>query len=189
MKRFKSGDGLLIVDVQNDFCPEGALAVPEGDEVIAVLNEWISDAIRENVPVFASRDWHPSDHVSFRHRGGPWPSHCVQHTPGAEFHPGLKLPANAQIISKGSDPDEDSYSAFGGTDLARLLGEARIRRLWIGGLAQDYCVKASALDAVRLDLEVHVIANATRPVNVRPEDGEAALREMQDAGVIVEQVV
>jgi nicotinamidase/pyrazinamidase len=99
------------------------------------------------------------------------------------------LPANAQIISKGSDPDKDSYSAFGGTDLARLLRDAGIRRLWIGGLAQDYCVKASALDAAELGLEVHLIAGATRPVNVRPEDGQTALREMRDAGVIVEQAV
>ncbi len=188
MERFEAGDALLIVDMQNDFCPGGALAVPRGDEVVAVLNRWIEKARHESIPVFASRDWHPANHVSFKDRGGPWPPHCVQHTPGAEFHSGLTLPGEAQVVSKGIDPDKDSYSAFGGTGLAELLGDAGTRRLWIGGLAQDYCVKASAMDAAQLGIEVHLIAEGTFPVNIRPEDGDKALQEMRDAGVIVERV-
>jgi nicotinamidase/pyrazinamidase len=184
--KLERGDGLLIVDVQNDFCPGGALAVPGGDEVVDVLNEWIEEAMHRNVPVFASRDWHPANHISFKERGGPWPPHCVQATRGAEFHPGLRLPNAAQIVSKGTSPDKDSYSAFGDTDLAERLRHAGVRRLWVGGLAQDYCVKASVIDAAKLGLEVHLISDATRPVNVHPEDGEIALQQMQSAGAIVE---
>src|SRR3954464_7863101 len=126
------GDALLIVDVQNDFCPGGALAVKDGDQVVGLLNDWIGRAQRENVPVYASRDWHPQSHISFKSRGGPWPPHCVQGTTGAAFHPGLKLPNNVKVISKAEDQDVDSYSAFGGTTLAAQLREAGIRRLWIG---------------------------------------------------------
>lgn len=188
MEQFAAGDALLIVDVQNDFCPGGTLAVPRGDEVVAVINRWIEKALDENIPVFVSRDWHPANHASFTERGGPWPPHCVQDTPGAAFHSDLIMPAEAKIVSKGIDPDKDSYSAFGGTLLARMLSDAGIRRLWIGGLAQDYCVKASAIDAARLGIDVHLIADGTRPVNIRPEDGEMALQEMRDAGVFVERV-
>src|SRR5438552_15199445 len=119
--KLEAGDALLIVDVQNDFCPGGALPVPEGDAIIPVLNRWIDEAEARGVPVFASRDWHPQNHVSFKQRGGPWPPHCVQGTKGAAFHPGLKLPKNAEIVSKAQDPETDSYSAFGGTDLAGRL--------------------------------------------------------------------
>src|SRR5690242_13289968 len=127
-------DALLVVDVQNDFCPGGALEVAEGDAVIPVLNEWISAAEAARVPILASRDWHPAGHVSFKMRGGPWPEHCVQGTTGAEFHPHLKLPPTVEIISKGDTPDRDSYSAFGGTDLAGRLQRLGVQRLWIGGL-------------------------------------------------------
>src|SRR5207249_2158513 len=164
----KSGDALLIVDVQNDFCPGGALAVRDGDAVVPVLNRWVAEAETSGVPVFASRDWHPANHVSFKERGGPWPPHCVEGTRGAAFHPDLRLPRNVQIISKAMDPDADSYSAFGGTDLAGRLRRAQVKTVWIGGLAQDYCVRATALDAIREGFEVHVITDATRAVNVRP---------------------
>src|SRR5437667_258948 len=130
------GDALLIVDVQNDFCPGGALAVREGDQVVPVLNRWIGRAEAQRIPIFASRDWHPPDHISFKARGGPWPPHCVQNTKGAAFHPDLKLPPDTEVISKADDPDKDSYSAFGGTDLATKLRRVGIRRLWIGGLTQ-----------------------------------------------------
>jgi nicotinamidase/pyrazinamidase len=178
----EQGDALLIVDVQNDFCPGGALEVAEGDLVVPVLNRWMEEARRSGIPVYASRDWHPAGHVSFKDRGGPWPPHCVQGTPGAEFHSGLRLPENVQIINKGHDPDQDSYSAFGGTQLKQELRRAGIRRLWVGGLAQDYCVRETVLDAIREGFEVYVILDATRAVNVRPDDGTRALDELRQAG-------
>jgi len=184
--RLQSGDALLIVDVQNDFCPGGALGVRDGDKVVPSLNEWMREARLRGIPVFASRDWHPADHISFTKRGGPWPPHCVQDTSGAAFHPDLDLPPGSQIISKGTTPDQDSYSAFGGTDLARRLRSAYVKRVWIGGLAQDYCVRATALDAIREGFEVHVIVDATRPVDVHPDDGRRALEEIQRAGGILE---
>src|SRR5262245_35025122 len=131
----QQGDALLIVDVQNDFCPDGALGVAEGDRVVPVLNRWIAEAHHQHIPIYASRDWHPTGHVSFKERGGPWPPHCVQGTSGAQFHRDLRLPDNAQIISKGYELNRDSYSAFGGTGLLEKLRSARVKRLWIGGLA------------------------------------------------------
>ena len=185
----QSGDALLIVDVQNDFCPGGALAVKDGDRVVPVLNRWIEDARSLCVPVLASRDWHPPHHISFKERGGPWPPHCVQGTNGAAFHPDLKLPSTAEIISKADHPDIDSYSAFGGTDLAARLRSAGIQRLWIGGLTQDYCVRFTALDAIQEGFQVHVIVDGTRAVNVNPDDGRRALEEIQRAGAVLEEAV
>ena len=183
----RKGDALLIVDVQNDLCPGGALAVREGDQVVPVLNQWIEEAERLAIPVYASRDWHPANHISFKARGGPWPPHCVQGTSGAAFHHDLKLPSNVEIISKADQPDVDSYSAFGGTDLAERLRRAHIRRLWLGGLTQDYCVRFSALDALREGFEVHVIVEGTRAVNVKPDDGRRALDEIRRAGAVLEE--
>jgi nicotinamidase/pyrazinamidase len=182
----EQGDALLVVDVQNDFCPGGALAVNDGDRVVPVLNHWIKKAQKSKIPIFASRDWHPDGHISFRERGGPWPPHCIQDTPGAAFHPDLNLPTNAEIVNKGYEQDKDSYSAFGGTDLKKRLLRAGIRRLWIGGLTQDYCVRETSLDAMRDGFEVHVIVDATRAVNVRPDDGRRALEDIQRAGAILE---
>src|SRR5262245_28454380 len=180
------GDALLVVDVQNDFCPGGALGVSGGDQVVPVLNRWIQEAQRKNIPVFFTRDWHPSGHVSFKARGGPWPPHCVQGTPGADFHRDLRLPPNAQVVSKGYELDKDSYSAFGGTGLQEKLRQAGIRRIWIGGLAQDYCVRETSLDGIREGFEVHVIVEGTRPVNIKPEDGKRALADIRAAGAILE---
>ncbi len=184
--QFKVGDALLIVDVQNDFCPGGALPVPNGDTVVAVLNEWIAAALWANVPVYASRDWHPSDHLSFADQGGPWPVHCVQDTPGAAFRADLQLPHDAVIVSKGTDPADEAYSVFGNTNLAERLQQAGVKRLRVGGLALDYCVRASVLDALKEGFAVHLIADATRAVNVEHSDGDRALVEMREAGVIVE---
>lgn len=183
-KRLREGDALIVVDVQPDFCPGGKLAIDHGDEVIPVLNEWIVAAREAGVPVYASRDWHPAHHVSFRESGGEWPEHCVQDTPGARFHPELELPDDAVKISKGTRLDKDQYSAFDDTGLAGHLRDRGIGRLWIGGLAEDVCVRATVLDACREGFETHVIQSATRPVTV--EGGETARRKMEEAGAVRE---
>ena len=184
----REGDALLVVDVQNDFCPGGALAVPDGDAVINVLNDWIQAAVAASVPIYASRDWHPEDHVSFAERGGPWPRHCVQDTDGAAFHADLNLPAGTVILTKADRPDQDAYSAFEGTGFAERLRADRVHRLWVGGLALDYCVRASVLDALAGDgLEAHLILAATRPVDVQAGDGARAIAEMEAAGAHIER--
>lgn len=180
-------DALIVVDVQNDFCPGGALPVARGDEIVPVLNAWIEAARQSGARVVGSRDWHPPDHCSFQERGGLWPRHCVQHTRGAEFHPGLKLPLEATIVSKGTAANTEAYSAFQGTGLADQLRRAAIARVWIGGLALDYCVRATALDALAAAFETHLIAGATRAVNVRQGDDESALRELSAAGCVIEK--
>jgi nicotinamidase/pyrazinamidase len=180
-------DALVIVDVQNDFCPGGALAVPEGDRVVSVLNQYAQRFAALGAPVFASRDWHPAVTRHFKAHGGPWPPHCVQGTPGAEFHPGLVLPAGTGVVSKGADPDTDAYSCFqaeteDGMPFAAALGEHGVGRLFVGGLATDYCVKATALDALKEGFEVVVLADAVRAVDVAAGDGDRALAAMTAAG-------
>lgn len=184
VERLRPGDALLVVDVQPDFCPDGALPVPEGDAVIGPLNAWLDAAREAGVPVYASRDWHPPRHASFEAEGGPWPPHCVQDTPGAAYHPALRLPDDARRIAKGVRLDRDQLSAFDATGLADHLREAGLRRLWVGGLALDVCVRASVLDALREGFAVHLLRDACRAVD--PEQSAAALREMQGAGAIVE---
>jgi len=180
-------DALILVDVQNDFCPGGALPVSQGDDVVPILNRWIEEAERAGAVIAATRDWHPRDHVSFEARGGPWPEHCVQGTRGAEIHPGLELPAQTLIINKGSDPDRDSYSGFEDTGLADVLRARGVRRLWVGGLALDYCVKATVLDARREGFETHLIESATRAVAAKPGDEDRALEEILLAGAVIER--
>ncbi|MGE5130339.1 MAG: nicotinamidase [Sphingomonadaceae bacterium] len=181
-----AGDALLVVDVQKDFLPGGALAVAQGDEVVAPLNAAIRAFERAGRPIYASRDWHPENHCSFRARGGPWPPHCVAGTRGAEFADGLALPPSAVIISKADTADADAYSAFGGNDLAERLHRQRVRRVVIGGLTTDYCVVNSVLDARAAGFEVVVLADAIRAVNVRSDDGERALDTMRKAGARLE---
>jgi nicotinamidase/pyrazinamidase len=176
------GDALIVVDVQRDFLPGGSLAVPRGDEVVPVLNRYIACGVAAGVPVVATRDWHPSGHVSFRSRGGPWPPHCVAGSPGAAFADSLALPATAVIVSKAADPERDAYSGFDGTDLERLLLARGSRRVLVGGLATDYCVRLTVLDALRLGFEAVWLADAVRAVDVRPGDGAAAERAMREAG-------
>jgi epoxyqueuosine reductase len=185
-----SRDALLVVDVQNDFCPGGALAVPEGDRVVPVLNAYVARFVAAGAPVLVSRDWHPPRTRHFQAYGGVWPPHCVQETRGADFHPALALPAGAVVFSKGMDPEQDAYSAFQGRDpagrpLALVLADRGVRRLWVGGLATDYCVKATVLDATREGLEVLVLGDAIRAVEVAPGDGDRALAEMRAAGARV----
>jgi nicotinamidase/pyrazinamidase len=178
----KTGDALLVVDVQHDFLPGGALAVPHGDEVIPVLNRCLAVFARNKFPVYASRDWHPADHISFRARGGPWPPHCVAGTHGAAFPPGLMLPSDASIVTKANTRDRDAYSAFGGTDLDARLKAAQVGRLFVGGLATDYCVLNTVKDALALGYTVLLLTDAVRAVDVNPGDGERALAEMERLG-------
>jgi nicotinamidase/pyrazinamidase len=175
------GDALLIVDVQNDFCPGGALPIPEGDRVVPVLNEWIEAAASAGIPVYASRDWHPRGHPSFTTEGGQWPVHCLQDTEGAAFHPELRLPANAVVVTKGTRFDKDQYSAFDETGLDERLRKDGVKRIWAGGLAQDVCVRASVLDARERGYDVSLIPGASLPVT--PEGGAEATERMRAAGV------
>jgi nicotinamidase/pyrazinamidase len=170
---------LIVVDLQNDFCPGGALAVPEGDAVVEPVNRLAS----QSPFVVATRDWHPADHGSFAAQGGPWPVHCVQGTPGAELHAGLDRSSIDAIVDKGQSVDRDGYSGFEGTKLARLLREHEVDAVDVAGLALDYCVKATALDAKRAGLDVMVHRGATRAVEAQPGDGERALEELRAAGV------
>lgn len=187
LPRLQRTDALLIVDVQNDFCPGGALPIREGDRVVPVLNQWIEAARHAGALLVASRDWHPPEHISFRERGGPWPAHCIQNTWGAEFRPDLQLPAGVPIVSKGTTPDRDDYSDFELTDLDGELKKSGIRRLWVGGLALDVCVRATVLDALQAGFEVHLIADAARPVEATPGDGRRAFDQMRIAGCIIEE--
>ena len=186
------GSALLIVDVQNDFCPGGALAVAEGDEVVPVLNRLAERAGALGLPVYASRDWHPAESVHFVTSGGRWPVHCVAGTEGARLHPDLRLPPNAMIVTKGTANTDDGYSAFEGsvTGRGRLIDDLRARgvtHLIVGGLATDYCVRASVLDARREGLAVTVVGDGVRAVDVEPGDGARALEEMQAAGAALKQ--
>jgi nicotinamidase/pyrazinamidase len=175
----KTGDILLIVDVQKDFCPGGALAVEDGDQIVPVINRWITAAVAKSVPVYASRDWHPVGHLSFKERGGPWPPHCLQDSDGAKFHPDLALPDSAVLVTKGVRFDQDQNSAFAQTGLTVQLRREGIRRLWVAGLAEDVCVLATVLDGCREGFEVMLIENGTRPIT--SESGENARRQMQNA--------
>jgi len=185
-----TADALVIVDVQNDFCPGGTLPVANCEPVIPTLNRWIDAAERGGAKIVASRDWHPPEHCSFHQQGGEWPPHCIQGSEGAQFHPALRLPADALIVSKGPELERDSYSVFEeavdreGHDVVKQLKQEGIRRLWIGGLALDVCVRATTLDAVEAGFEVHLIRDATSPVDERA--APKALDELRAAGVFIE---
>ena len=177
---FRADDALLVVDVQNDFCPGGALEVPCGDAVVPVLNRWLEAAAAAGVPIIASRDWHPVEHCSFQDQGGPWPPHCIQDTHGAAFHPDLALPSEAVRVSKGAAFDRDAYSAFDGTGLATYLRRRGVRRLLVGGLAEDVCVQETVRGARDAGFEVQVILDAVRAVD--PDGSAEARRAMTEAG-------
>ena len=178
----RTGDALLIVDVQNDFLPGGNLAVPHGDEVVTVLNRYLKLFEARTLPVYATRDWHPEQHCSFREQGGLWPPHCVAETRGAAFAAALQLPSSAVIISKAATVEQDAYSGFQGTSLDQQLRAANIRRLFIGGLATDYCVLNTVRDALRLGYRVLLLGDAIRAVDVQPGDGLRAEAEMSKLG-------
>ncbi|HEY7237211.1 MAG TPA: nicotinamidase [Gemmatimonadaceae bacterium] len=184
----RGGQALLVVDVQNDFCPGGALAVSSGDEIVPILNRYIKMFERGHLPIYLSRDWHPRETRHFREFGGRWPAHCVQESVGAAFHPALAIPADAQVISKGTSPDDEGYSAFDGRDatgtsLADSLVRYGARTLYVAGLATEYCVRASVLDAIAHGLRVVLLVDAIRPLD--PDDGLRAIDEMRLAGARV----
>jgi nicotinamidase/pyrazinamidase len=178
---------LIVVDVQNDFCPGGKLAVRAGDAVVPVLNDYIARFTREQRPVILTRDWHPPETTHFLQRGGPWPEHCVQGTEGAEFHSDLSVPESAVIVSKGMGPDEDGYSAFVGRDergasMVSLLREINVDRLVVGGLATDYCVVNTVLEGLEAGFSVEVIERGIAGVEVSPGDSQRAIDRMKAAG-------
>ena len=174
---------LIVVDVQRDFMPGGSLPVPNGDSVIDPLNMLINYFEAKGLPIIFTRDWHPPDHTSFKEMGGPWPKHCVQGTEGAEFHPGLKVPRGLIIISKATDKDKEAYSGFEGTELDKILREKSVRRLFIGGVATEYCVKATVLDALRLGYEVVVVDEAVK--GIKQEEEIRAKEEVVREGAIL----
>jgi nicotinamidase/pyrazinamidase len=183
-------NALVLVDVQNDFCPGGALAVAGGDEIVPVLNRLIGEFKQAGMPVIATRDWHPARTVHFNTSGGIWPPHCVRDTRGAEFYAGLDLDRSITIVSKGLEESADSYSGFDGVDargvgLADLLRRLGVERLVIGGLATDYCVKQTALDGLRNGFKVTVLEDAVRGVDVKPGDATQALDDMKRAGALI----
>ena len=177
----QSKQALIVVDVQNDFCPGGTLAVAHGDEVVAPLNELIDEFLERGDPVYKSRDWHPPQTKHFQAYGGTWPVHCVQNTRGAEFHPQLKDDPRIRVISKGLG-DTDCYSAFDETDLAAQLRDQGVKELVVGGLATDYCVKETVLAGIKEGFKVKAVENAMRAVDLQPGDGERAIQQMREAG-------
>ncbi len=177
-------DALLVTDIQIDFLPGGALPVENGDEIIPVINNYITRFVRTQAHVLASRDWHPANHMSFEAQGGLWPPHCVQGTEGAKFSPKLKLPEHTVVISKATDPKHEAYSVFDGTNLDNELRQLGVERLFIAGLATDYCVVNTALDAFKLGFEVIVLTDATLGINVKPGDVARAFETMAKGGAI-----
>jgi nicotinamidase/pyrazinamidase len=173
---------LIVVDVQNDFCPGGSLAVADGNDVVAPLNKLMKEFLDRGEPVYKTRDWHPEKTKHFATYGGTWPIHCVQNTDGAEFHPDLLQDPRITVISKGFDERADGYSGFDGTQLAQLLRDEGVNEVWVGGLATDYCVKQTVIDGISNGFKVKALAEAMRPVNVNPDDGRKAIAEMKAAG-------
>lgn len=178
MMKVENSDCLVLVDIQNDFCPGGALAVPEGDAIVKPVNRILGE-----FPLVAStQDGHPQNHCSFKAQGGPWPPHCVQKTRGAELHPGLDASKIQLRIHKGERPDRDAYSGFQGTPLEQELKKRKVRRIFLAGLATDYCVKATALDALKAGFQTVVLTDLVKGINARPGDADRALEEIRAAG-------
>jgi nicotinamidase/pyrazinamidase len=180
----QEGDVLIVVDVQNDFVAGGALAVPGGNDVIAPLNNCIRAFRSKQLPIIATRDWHPENHGSFEAQGGPWPPHCVQGSRGAQFVADLMLPAHIAVISSGTQVEREGYSGFQDTELHRHLQDIGAKRLFVGGLATDYCVLATVRDGLALSYQVFLVLDAVRAVNVHADDGAKAVAEMGRLGAV-----
>ena len=183
---------LVVVDVQNDFCPGGALAVPAGDAIIPRVNRTAALFTRRGLPVIFTRDWHPRQTKHFKEFGGAWPAHCIQGTKGARFHPDLEVPKGALVLSKGMDPEVDSYSGFqafteNGRDFESMLRELAVDELFVCGLATDYCVRATALDGLRRGFNVRILRDAIRGVDAKAGDSEIAMKEMRAHGAQFKQ--
>jgi len=176
--KLHDGDALIVIDMQNDFLPGGALAVADGDQVIGPLNQYIQAFRNKRLPIFASRDWHPADHGSFKQQGGPWPPHCVQDSAGAAFVDAIEFPPDMRVISTGYRPELEGYSAFEATDLDAQLKQAGANRLFVGGLATDYCVFHTVKEAREHGYDVWLLKDAVRAVNVQVDDGQNAIAEM-----------
>jgi nicotinamidase/pyrazinamidase len=173
---------LIVVDVQRDFCPGGTLAVSEGDEIIEPINNLIKAFTKNGLPVIFTRDWHPKNHSSFNEYGGLWPPHCIQNTPGAEFHPKLNVPKDAITISKATESNKDAYSGFEGTELANILRKLNVKNVFVSGLATDYCVKNTVIDALKNHFTTHIIIDCIRGVNLKLTDSDKAIRKMVSLG-------
>jgi len=183
----KAKKALLVVDIQNDFCPAGALGIPEGDKIVPLINKYLKVFAKKKLPILVTRDWHPAKTGHFKDFGGIWPAHCIQNTPGAAFHPALKLPAGVILLYKGMDPLEDSYSAFhaedtSGRSLLKILRMLGIREIYIAGLATDYCIKYSTLDALKNGFKVKILSDAVKGVDLKPKDSQKALKEIIKKG-------
>lgn len=179
-------DALIVVDMQNDFMPWGALPVPDADKIVPKLNAYIDTFSSMGLPVYFTRDWHPIDHISFKGNGGIWPPHCVQDTEGAKFHKDLLIPKdNKFIISKGTSRDFDAYSGFQGTLLESLLRERSVKRVFVGGVATDYCVKNTVIGAINLGYQTFLLIDATKGVDVNAGDTDRAIGEMMRVGTVV----
>ena len=181
------GDALIVVDMQRDFLPGGALAVRGGDHIVPIVNGYVESFAAKELPIFFSRDWHPPGHCSFATQGGPWPVHCVAETPGAQFAPGLTVPTGARIVSKATQAHRDAYSAFQDTALEQTLRELKVQRVFVCGLATDYCVQATVDAALNAGFKVVVLADAVRAVDVHAHDGDHALQAMQAHGATLSQ--
>ncbi len=177
-------DALIVTDIQKDFLPGGALPVKDGDQIVPALNAYIKMFKKLGATVIASRDWHPKNHVSFADKGGPWPPHCVQDSDGAKFSPDLKLPSDTIVVSKATNPEKEAYSVFEETGLGEKIKSANVRRIFIGGLATDYCVVSSVLDARKMGFDVVVLSDATLGINVKTDDVERAFKTMSQSGAI-----
>ena len=177
-------DALLITDIQIDFLPGGALPVPGGDEILLVINNYITRFSSAKAHIIASRDWHPPNHISFTNQGGPWPPHCVQNTEGAKLSSALKMPKNTVIVSKATNPKLEAYSAFDHTNLYNELQKLNVKRFFIAGLATDYCILNTVLDARKLGLDTVVLTDATMGINVKPGDVDRAFIAMAKSGAV-----
>lgn len=183
--RPQRGDALLLVDVQYDFLPGGAMGIPGSDAILPVLNRCIDLFVGRDLPVLATRDWHPPNHSSFQEQGGPWPVHCVANSEGAAISSELNIPPSTTIVDKGQAVEAPGYSGFENTGLVQILRSKGVHRLFVGGLALDYCVHATSMDALKEDFAVCLIRDATRPVEAEPGDGERAERELADRGAVI----